>query len=409
MIRSLARGVMISVAGGAVALSATVAAQAAPQAATTSWRIDQTIATRGRLTALTSVAAVSRGDAWAAGFSTTKDLSKLTTVIRHWAGRRWLAVKVPAAALRKFDKTGAPTARPFGSVAASSARNVWDFGEIGGVYIRLEGRRWAFGRLPGMRDGLIDSAVALSPSDVWVFGGKINPHTDTTTPYAANFDGDGWTSESLPGSGVVISASAVSAGDIWAVVAGISGFEGVHAGFSRPSISRLAGPAASTAPSSVVRWNGTSWQAAATQPALPARAQLASIVAESDNDVWVGGGAPNGKNSTTYLAEQWNGTSWTADSPAAAARHRKYVLVDLVPDGSGGLWALATNANTGFNRLWHLSGGSWAAVTPRFGHHQLVLRQLAWVPGTKSVWAAGIIEKDRDLAGLIAVEGPLPR
>jgi hypothetical protein len=406
MIRSLSRGVMVSVAGSALALSAIVAAQAAPQVATTGWRIDQTITTRGEpVTALTSIAAASGGDAWAAGFSTTKKEAKFTPVISHWAGRRWLAVNVPSAVLRKFDKTGIP----FGIVAASSARNVWEFGEIGGVYLRLNGTRWSFGRLPGMGKGLIDAALALSPSDVWAFGTKINPQTDTATPYAANYDGHDWTSETVPGSGIVTSASAVSASDIWAVVSGVSGTESVQAGLSRRSIARLAGPAASTGPSSVVQWAGTSWQSAATQPTLPANTELMSVVAQSDSDVWISGSAPNAQKGTSELAEQWNGAAWTANSPAVPASKRTYALAELTPDGSGGLWGLAVNESSGATQLWHLSSGIWSQSKPSFGGHQWALEQLAYVPGSTSVWAAGVIKAGRRTDGLIAVDGPLPR
>jgi hypothetical protein len=82
-----------------------------------------------------------------------------------------------------------------------------------------------------------------------------------------------------------------------------------------------------------------------------------------------------------------------------------------VPDGHAGVWALGVSfQQQATQRLWHFTGGRWTGPQrPAFGGTAGELLQLAAVPGTGSVWGAGIVAHGDKLDGLIAIDGPTPR
>jgi hypothetical protein len=411
MIKSLSRGGAVALAGSAVALvGAVLPAQAATN---TGWRTAATVASTGRQAILTSIDAVSAADAWAAGFAATASGTKPVGLVEHWTGKRWQQVTLPAT----VAKAWAGKSADFPVVGAASSTNVWAFDQVPGAtgsdhYLRLSGRRWTVGTLPGTNAGkgqfvILTSVEVLGKQGVWVFGGKLRfvaaSGQPSLAPYAAHFIGNKWTSVKVAGSGEITSVSVLSPSNMWAVV-GASGLGGELASSSTPA---------------VLHWNGTSWQPAAVQPAVPAGADLTSVTAAAGNKVWVGGDVPTKYNGTVAdFVTELTGTAWSApvDLPgsgatAPASNRLPYELESIVPDGSGGLWALADNYNGAVPRLWHFSGGKWShATSPGFGGKYRTLLQLAAVPGARgSVWAAGTVGVQARAKGLIAITGPTPR
>ncbi|HEY2315314.1 MAG TPA: hypothetical protein VGH96_17020, partial [Streptosporangiaceae bacterium] len=142
MIKSSSRRAAILLSGSALALAGTMLPA---QAATTGWRISATYAVSASSTILSSVDAVSPGDAWAAGFTAKNTGSALpATVIRHWTGKTWSPVTLPAGVARAWARQV-----PLFSVVGVSPRDVWIFGSVRGGYLRLNGRQWSTGTLPG--------------------------------------------------------------------------------------------------------------------------------------------------------------------------------------------------------------------------------------------------------------------
>jgi hypothetical protein len=137
---------------------------------------------------------------------------------------------------------------------------------------------------------------------------------------------------------------------------------------------------------------------------LPAHAAFSSIVAESDDNIWIGGSAPNSRGGTSELALHWDGASWTTANPPAAPTTADYFMTSLVPDGSGGLWSVGEGL-PGTPRLWHYSAGAWSA--PVKGNSRWIVLQLDQVPGTRSIWA--IPFSFSQPKGLILLHGPVPR
>lgn len=344
------------------------------------WRVYKTIATRDRYVILGGIDAVSASDAWLAGAVSDAEYSTLRPLVEHWNGARWHPVTLPSTVAAKLAGTGS-----FGPIGASSSRNVWLMGPTG-KYAHLRGTRWTVGRLPGTEKGqlALDSVKVFGPGDAWVFGVRYSGGTHPKfTPYAARFNGTAWHLVAIPGHGP-IAVSALSADDMWAVIDPLP-------------IGTSAGP-------SVLHWNGTTWRAEDTQPTLPGHATLFTIMAESDDDVWVGGDAPNGRGGTSELALHWDGTSWTTASPPSAPTSTDYYLTSLVADGGGGFWGVG-EALPGTPRFWHYSAGAWSA--PVKTHPGWIVFPLDQVPGTRSIWA---IAASASLAkGLILLHGPVPR
>ncbi len=404
MIKLTSRRAALVLAGSAIAL---VGGMLPAQAATTGWRSVAKISIKGDETLLTGVDAVAKGDAWAVGGAATAKGTKPVGIIEHCAGKSWKRVTLPTAVAKKWN----PYGLVFPVVGASSARNVWAFGENltssrgSDSYLRLSGRRWTVGTLPGtsVSSGkfvVITAASVISSKDVWVFGGKLEASSSSLafTPYAAQYNGHKWTTKSVPGDGAVVGVSEVSAGNMWAAI-------------GTPQLFSAPGEASASTPS-VAEWNGKSWAAAPVQPTsteLPAGATLDSILTTSGGHVWIGGGATNSKRGTTEFAAELTGSTWTATTLPATASGNDYALTSMAPDGHGGIWAAAGGVAVTKVRIWHLSGSTWTSSSPAFGSSQRTLFQLSAVPGTSSVWGVGVVARGKSDAGLIALVGPTPR
>ena len=405
MINLTSRRAALVLAGSAVAL---VGGMLPAQATTTGWRTVAKVSVKGDETLLTGVDAVAKSDAWAVGGAVTSRGTKPIGIVEHWTGRSWRRVTLPAAVAKAWNRY---SGLAFPVVGASSASNVWAFslnlanGRGSDGYLRLNGRKWTVGTLPGtsVASGhlvLITTTRVISSKDVWVFGGKLNPTATTPafTPYAAQYNGHKWTVKSIPGAGAVVDVSKISAGNMWAAI-------------GTPQLFAFPGVAASTP--SVAHWNGKAWAAAAVQPTsseLPAGATLGSILASRGGHVWIGGGATNSKGGTTEFAAELTGSTWTVSTLPVTATASDYALTSMAPDGHGGIWAAAGGLATTKVRIWHLTGGAWTGpVSPSFGSSQRTLFQLSTVPGTSSVWGVGAVARGASTDGLLALVGPTPR
>lgn len=289
-----------------------------------------------------AVVALARDNAWVFGGTNPGAASSPTA--EHWDGRRWRASHLPAG-LGGFIV----------AADASSARNVWAVGD--GYALQWNGSRWTQART--WNSGQATSVVAISPHDVWVFGG--NGISGAPGIGAWHYTGRSWTR----GTGIaaaVYRASAVSANDIWAVTSGAGG-------------------------GTVVRYDGSDWDPVSAGSAL-ANTQLSDILAQSADSVWVPGISPaSGADGHVVLAH-WNGKAWTRYTAPWPAQQ----VERLAPDGAGGVWIpVVTAGNSPRTWILHLSrSGRWtrADISARAGSG-LGIGDLALVPGTRSLWGAG--------------------
>lgn len=397
MLRLSSRRAAIAMSAGAAVLAAG-AALSAQAAAVPGWRVSATFPVTGRESILTGVAAVSARDAWVAGPTFSDNGVGFGVLIRHWNGRSWVAVKLPAKVASAWSRSLA--VGPV--IGASSPSDVWIFGgQASAAYLRQNGRRWSLGHLPGTVPSAqkfvqVNAARVVSRSNVWAFGETDNESSPqlTVTPYAAHFNGVRWTATHVPGNSGIVAVSAASATSIWAV-----------AGTAAPAAAHgLGGSAGQQA---VLHWTPKGGWQQLPQPALPKGAQLSAVTLQS-GQVVVGGSQPNGRKGRSALLITWNGKAWSAPRVAGASP-TKWTVAGVAPDGRGGTWVLGFHESGNPGKLWHVVAGKWAAVRPAFGKHAWLLEQITAVPHTDSVWGAGALKVGKSFVGLLALAGPTPR
>jgi hypothetical protein len=228
---------------------------------------------------------------------------------------------------------------------------------------------------PTRLSAAIDAAVAPSASDVWAFGA---PAGDARAGYIAHFNGKSWQHAAFPVQ--VQSASALSAGDIW------------------------AGGSASDGPDGSVvieHWNGKAWRTTPV-PGLgipPTSWTGVLVVAEAPGDVWAHVGVLG--HGTQYgILLHWNGKAWARVAFSCGGR----MVSAFAPDGQHGVW-LAVVGSSSRDWFCHGAQGHWAKTSiPERAGQQPGIDQLAWIPGTRSLWAtAGF---DADVGEVILKYGP---
>jgi hypothetical protein len=167
-----------------------------------------------------------------------------------------------------------------------------------------------------------------------------------------------------------VSASAVSASDIWAV-----------------------GSTASTPARTLAKhWNGQTWRTVPTQNA-GYRSSLNAVVAIGHNDVWAVGQRTNRDASGAPLIEHWNGTSWKlVPAPKQPRGTFASSLVSASGTASDDVWAVGYRQTDGlrFKALTeHWNGTRWSVVPsytePRLGSRLAAVSAL----GADEVWAVG--------------------
>lgn len=299
-------------------------------------------------------------DAWLAGDVCGADSLCDHVFVRHWDGTSWRTVTVPKVVSVASSEAG------ISAVAASSPSSAWVFDQRGHASVgsttvlHWTGKRWA---RPARLVAAIDAAVAPSRTDAWAFGA---PASDPQAGYIAHFNGKSWRHASF---GVQVdSASALSAGDIW-----------------------VGGSASGTTTASVIieHWNGKAWRKTSV-PSLgipPNDWTGVDVIAVTPRDVW----ADVGANGTSHYLLHWNGKRWAR----AAFSCGGSAILGLTPDGRRGVWLATATGFLGSEWFCHDINGHWTKATvPRRAGQQPGIDELAWIPGTRSLWATGGFDAD---------------
>jgi hypothetical protein len=277
---------------------------------------------KGADSGLHGLAAISAKDAWAAGIN-----ARAQGYLLRWNGYRWRPAALP---VRGFMPA---------ALAASSATNIWLFGDIGGAAaFRWDGSHWHRVTVPA--GGLCGPYVILSRIDVWAAGGPACGQLE-------HLHGSTWTAITLPGDFVLKSLSGFSDTSIW-----VAGHLNSGSG---------------TGPIAAYRWTGSSWSHA--HLARMGQGATAQVVAVSAANVWV-------VNTWVWYPRpaHWNGKTWTSVPPPPSGLDG---AVPVVPYGRSGLRVGATSIWTG--RRW-LFG-----TAPDDGANAL----LSAIPGGTAAWMAG--------------------
>jgi hypothetical protein len=387
--RFFRRGVIVSMA---VTLIMAATAGLAAASSVPGWRVYSRVIVKGSAVHITNITADSPGDAWAFGYREQykdNDTSVTDAVMAlHWNGRSWGAPEYPAA----IQAIGG-----VGTAGASSASNVWGFNDDAG-WIHWNGQKWTSGSLPNNPYSVYSSLV-FSPDDVWAFG-YLRATAVADDPYLAHFNGHSWQQVSSPcdaSSLTVNQVSAVSENDFW-----------ISCDFD------------SSLMATYEHWNGSKWNA------VPAASDVLvdTMFAPSATSLWIGG---TNSTDTDAVAEYWNGKTWKAETPSA---RQSTSLTDMVSDGHGGVWAIENGPlvrngpvlDDGSPSTWafyHYTDGKWSGATDTHtfdgadpGKQDVFMNQVAFVPGTSSLWAAGDngdqIGLGHTASGVIMLYGDVP-
>ena len=100
----------------------------------------------------------------------------------------------------------------------------------------------------------------------------------------------------------------------------------------------------------------------------------------------------------------WNGRRWSRVSAPRGVFNFE-TGAPVAQDGHGGLWLQDNGRTSPFPLyLYHYSHGHFTRDTMPHGP-DVNLQSFAWIPGTRSVWAAGHIVVGGAIKGLIAKHG----
>jgi len=327
-------GVALAIGGSAVLGSATALAAGAQvarhsQAAVTSLPCDSqfhvvpTAIAPAFESSVFGMAAVSANDVWAVGI-TTPTHYWYGTLAAHWDGSSWteVASPYPASPNNPNSALWAVTLVP-GAIAS----NVWAVGSTGGAALAAQwnGNGWNLFAPPGMSGGnVLKGVVAISPNDIWAVGYGSHVGASITRTVIDHYDGVSWSSVSSPdpsttSSDELLSVSAASATDIWAVGDSIVG---------------------TTHRTLVEHWDGTKWSIVASPNVGPSNNTLNAVGSLSTSNAWAVGTWTDSADRTETLTQRWDGTSWTVvQSPTIDAGNVDNDLQSLVAISPDNIWA----------------------------------------------------------------------
>jgi hypothetical protein len=241
---------------------------------------------------LQGVSGTSGTDIWAAGYMIGPSGSD-NTLILHWNGTTWTAVKSP-----NPSTTGANSLEAVSAVSSASA---WAVGSYDATVtttvnlaLRWSGTAWSKVKTPNPSSTFnnLSGVSATSASNAWAVGAAQGT-------LILHWNGTAWSKVTSPNpTGASVDAvSADSATDAWAV--------------GEYCVSSCGGPGA-VLDTMTLRWNGTAWsKIKSPSPSSTSRNLLFGVSATSATSAWAVGSYPNGSFVLTTLILHWNGTSWS--------------------------------------------------------------------------------------------------
>ncbi|MEV3924362.1 hypothetical protein [Actinomadura coerulea] len=316
---------------------------------------------------VTEIAAAGPRAAWAAGIEDATSSGR--PVMLAWNGRQWQRQVLPPGTGQVVD------------LAAAGRRNAWGIylNEDGSPALHWNGTAW---RTVGYPAGIRPTMPSPLPTYLQIVsaapGGpawSLGYDSQAKKAVALRFENGRWVRQKTPVPMVSASTVAVrSAKDIW-----------IACTCDIPD----AGPT-----EAMLHWNGTRWSTVR----YPSKEQtyIAKIAPVSSTSVWAY------RASTAYATPElmhWDGESWTSTTiPASPFAYHFPALAD---DGDQGAWVSVSTVDDDKSYL-HYNGGSWTAESGEGRPGTAVwIRDLARVPGTRSIWSVGL---PSSLAGLHFIE-----
>ncbi|MER6910961.1 hypothetical protein ABT354_04710 [Streptomyces sp. NPDC000594] len=340
------------------------AAAAAPLALKGPWRASAVPFAHGDLTA---VAGLDSRRVWAIGHR----LSGLSTgepVALRWNGTSWT------------EESRLPAGNWPQSLAVRAEDDIW---AVGAGTAHWNGTTWTNRALAADPAGrVVPDAVATAPDGAaWVVGRAGVGGVKNSGPAIQRWNGTAWERHALPatGPGELTALAVVAADDIWAVGSSYATADGTQS-------------------SLVLHWDGTSWKRVATPVAAGEHRWFGGVTVTPSGEVWAVGGAVATDGTERPYTARWNGRVWTEPSTPRVADGR---LRAVVRTADGALWAGGGKASAPVLLRWDGADRRWErAAAP-----DLVIRSIAGVPGSRSLWTVGIATT----GDMVPVAARLPR
>jgi hypothetical protein len=315
---------------------------------------------------LEGVAALAADDAWAVGWQGGGGSTPPFALAAHWDGTSWQPVTLPIVG----------SASILHAISARAADDIWAVGSADEqpLAYHWDGAAWAV--VPPPQYGPVADLFGVSAraaDDVWAVG-TLNDQTLTL-----HWDGQNWniiSSPNVQGNGQLTAVTAVAADDVWAV--------GFYIDLN------LAAPEQTVSHSLILHWDGQAWS---TTLPTPIASRLYGVAALNAGAVWAVGTAGGGGTSVL----RWDGSTWqTAPAPVTGAYGSRLTgMAALAPND---LWTVGAYASsTGATSLiahydtdWHVM----RLTPPTIGGNQLngvaaLSAQDAWAVGRYAVDAQG--------------------
>lgn len=305
-------------------------------------------------------------------------------------------------------------------VSASSGRNVWAVGHTSGfdnkpVVIRWTQGAWQKVKIPASKGGdtYLSGVVAVSKKDVWVVGASLDAGI---SPFIRHWDGSGWEIVKPPAGtagGQLEGVAEGARGDIWAV--GQRANNGLILRWDGtrwqkikhpdpgsqanalwdvtrvPGTRKLWAVGGAAGPTNtdplMLLWNGRKWLHIPGPFANDGN--LRAVSAAGPDDVWAVGEEQQ-FNFAIYLAEHWDGSSWSKISPLSPSSQFPGNLLGgvVARPGSATVAGFYTASSSGVPSAIDWNGTSWSpATTPALTG--AAFRAVAPVPNSQRLWAVG--------------------
>jgi hypothetical protein len=251
-------------------------------------------------------------------------------------------------------------------------------------------------QLLGTSDNSLGTVAGSSARDVWAFGNFLpdakNSNQDATLTLAEHYNGSKWTVVRTPNTGVNFNSfygGTASKGRAWAV--------GTYLNSQYQNRALLE------------VWHAGKWTIAHIPQPGAVRDMLFGASALSPSNVWIVGDREGGNQVFATLAEHWNGHRWSVvptPNPGSSGNH--LYAVDAV--SSDNVWAVGQRLGTSApdqGLVEHWNGHRWSVVSTPVSTVASVLFDGVTVSGGQ-VWAVGESDTDGPAGGEPLIEHFVP-
>ncbi len=246
---------------------------------------------------LLGTTALSSSSVWAVG--TTMNIPQFTgqPLIEHWDGNKWLIVPGPTTPSNELSTLiGATAITNTDAWAVGFSMNVTKL--TGQVLIEhWDGNNWQV--VPGptnVKPGGLSAITALGPNNIWAVGSTDSASSASSEALILHWDGNNWQTipaASTTGASNLLSISAVSANNIWAV----------GETFTTKESKAL-----------IEHWDGSNWQVMPAPASSMDFNKLSAVAAISNNNIWIVGNSFSQPSQVSPFIDHWNGSTWDAVS-----------------------------------------------------------------------------------------------